>query len=64
MRGDETIVPVAAVALMVFVASWVAAWGTHIIVCILTHQWLLLIAGAIVFPVGIVHGYSIWFGVW
>jgi len=29
-----------------------AAWVTHIIVCLLKAQYLLLIAGAFVFPVG------------
>jgi hypothetical protein len=41
-----------------------AAWGTHIVVCIKTGQYLLLIAGAIAFPVGIVHGFGIWFHFW
>lgn len=42
----------------------IAAWGTHVITCINEGQWLLLIAGAIVFPVGIVHGVGIWLGFW
>lgn len=42
---------------------WVsAAWLTHVVVSIKTASWLLLIAGAIVFPVGCVHGTGIWFG--
>lgn len=45
------------------VASWVP-WGYHIIVCIQTSQWLLLIAGAIMPPIGIVHGIGAWFGAW
>lgn len=44
--------------------AWVAlAWLTHVVVCISTSKWLLLIAGAIVFPVGCVHGTGYWFGV-
>jgi hypothetical protein len=41
-----------------------AGWTTHIIVCIQTSQWLLLIAGAIAAPVGVVHGWGLWFGAW
>lgn len=41
-----------------------AAWLTHIIDTISDGEWLLLIAGAIAFPVGIIHGIGIWFGVW
>lgn len=40
-----------------------AAWLTHVIVCIKTAAWGFLIAGALFFPVGIVHGVGIWFGV-
>lgn len=41
-----------------------AAWLTHVIVCIKTTSWLFLIAGAICFPVAVVHGTGIWFGTW
>lgn len=40
-----------------------AAWLTHVIVCLLQAKYLLLIAGAIIFPVGIIHGFGLWFGV-
>lgn len=44
--------------------AWVfAAWLTHVVVSIKTASWFLLIAGAIVFPVGCIHGTGIWFGV-
>jgi hypothetical protein len=43
---------------------WVlAAWMTHVVVSIQTAKWLLLLVGAIFFPVGCVHGTGIWFGV-
>lgn len=47
-----------------FVAAiWVAAaWLTHVVVSIQTAKWLLLLVGAIFFPVGCVHGTGIWFG--
>jgi hypothetical protein len=41
----------------------IAAWVTHITVCLLSAKYLLLIAGALVFPVGVIHGIGIWFGV-
>jgi len=43
---------------------WVAAaWLTHVVASIQTAKWLLLLVGAIFFPVGCVHGTGIWFGV-
>ena len=41
-----------------------AGWVTHIIVCIQNEQWVLLIAGALAFPIGVVHGIGQWFGIW
>jgi len=43
--------------------SIVAAWLTHIIHCLLTAKYLLLIAGAFIAPVGVIHGVGLWFGV-
>jgi hypothetical protein len=42
----------------------VAAWLTHVIVCLKLAKWGFLIAGALFFPIGIVHGIGIWFGAW
>jgi hypothetical protein len=42
----------------------IAAWATHVIYCIDTERWGFLVAGAIAFPVGIIHGIGIWFGTW
>lgn len=43
---------------------WVfAAWLTHVVTCLSTAKWGFLIAGAIFFPVGCVHGTGIWLGV-
>lgn len=36
----------------------------HIINCLLDERWVFLIAGLVAFPVAIVHGLGIWFGVW
>jgi hypothetical protein len=48
----------------VIIIAPLAAWMTHVITCISTEAWGFLIAGAIFFPVGIVHGVGIWMGVW
>ena len=41
-----------------------AAWLTHIIDCLRDGEWGFLIAGAIMFPIAVVHGIGIWFGFW
>src|SRR5690349_9286250 len=38
-----------------------AAWLTHVVTCLADGLWGFLIAGAIVFPIGIIHGVMIWF---
>lgn len=55
----KTIIALLATALTIF-----AAWVTHIVVCLQTAAWGFLIAGALVFPIGIVHGIGVWFGAW
>lgn len=40
----------------------VAAWFTHIIVCLDEEKWGFLIGGAILVPIAVVHGVGIWFG--
>lgn len=40
----------------------IAAWVTHVLVCIKAAAWLFLIGGAIAFPIGVIHGVGIWFG--
>ena len=46
------------------VIAFIAAWITHIVVCLAVGKWGFLIAGAPFFPIAIVHGFGIWFGVW
>ena len=41
-----------------------AAWVQHIHTCFTEERWGFLVAGAICFPVAIVHGVGIWLGVW
>ncbi len=42
----------------------VTAWFTHLYVCFTSAAWGFLIAGAIFFPVAIIHGFGVWFGIW
>lgn len=51
------------IAIMIFIAFF-AAWITHIITCFSDDRWGFLIAGALFFPVAIIHGVGIWFGAW
>ena len=48
----------------IFGLASLAAWFTHLFVCFTDDRWGFLIAGAIMFPIAIVHGVGIWFGFW
>lgn len=39
-------------------------WLIHVITCLNAAKWGFLIAGALFFPIGIIHGLGIMFGVW
>lgn len=39
-----------------------AAWITHIVFCLSTGAWGFLIAGALLFPIAVIHGMLVWFG--
>lgn len=45
-----------------FVVGVVMAWITHVVVCIQTSSWVLLVIGIFVPPIGLVHGVGSWFG--
>jgi|JI6StandDraft_1071083.scaffolds.fasta_scaffold516512_2 hypothetical protein len=50
---------------LVGIAIWlaiIAGWITHIVVAISAKAWLFMIVGALIFPVAVVHGWSVWFG--
>lgn len=49
---------------VIFLLVLLAAWGTHIVVCLKTGAWGFLIAGALVFPIAWIHGIGSWFGLW
>lgn len=39
-------------------------WLQHLYTCFTEGLWGFLIAGAIFFPIGIIHGWGIWLGFW
>jgi hypothetical protein len=39
----------------------VIAWLNHIFTCFAEGMWGFLIAGALFFPIGILHGFYLWF---
>lgn len=43
------------------VGASIMAWLTHIIICFAYGMWGFLIAGALFFPIGILHGFYLWF---
>ena len=47
---------------LVFIVWFIGAWLTHVVVCLAGAKWGFLIAGAIMFPIGIIHGTGIWLG--
>lgn len=49
---------------LVWAALLVGGWGQHVYSCFTEGRWGFLIAGALAFPVGIVHGWGIWLGWW
>jgi hypothetical protein len=45
----------------IFLLACVFAWFTHIFTCFAEGLWGFLLAGAIMFPIGILHGFYLWF---
>jgi len=60
MKSIGIVAAVAASFSALFVAM--AAWVTHVIVCIKTASWILLLFGCVVAPIGVIHGIGVWFG--
>jgi len=47
-----------------FVALTTAGMCQHLYSCINDGAWLFLILGGLVSPIGVAHGWGIWFGWW
>lgn len=53
---EDLIVPVLGI--------WVvAAWLTHVVICIKSASWALLFLGTFIFPISFVHGTGAWLGI-
>lgn len=48
-------------SIVIFV-TLIAAYITHIVVCLAAHAWALMIVGALIVPVAFVHGFATWLG--
>lgn len=48
---------------IILVLISIAAWFTHVIKCLMVGKYILLLAGGIIFPIGIIHGVGVWLGV-
>lgn len=55
---------VAISAVLLFAIVCASAWITHIVECLQEGEWGFLIAGALVFPIAVIHGIGVWFGFW
>ena len=67
MAGRGSFFTLGATAFLFWAAitiTTIAGWITHVVWCIKNEQFLFLIAGAIAAPVGIIHGWGLWFGWW
>lgn len=54
----------ALIAMLICMVGCLAAWVTHVITCISTASYIFLVAGAICAPIGAIHGFGIWLGIW
>ena len=48
---------------LALILTTIAAWITHVIVCIKASAWILLAFGCIAAPVGVIHGIGVWLGI-
>lgn len=62
MKNEKGYGEVAAILYLTIFVWSIAAWLTHVVVCLKAGSWGFLIAGAILAPIGVIHGTGIWFG--
>jgi len=55
---------IAGLLMLSFYVSIVAGFVQHIITCIKEEAVLFLTIGVILPPVGVIHGWGIWLGIW
>lgn len=54
----------AIIAYVAFFVAGLAGWIHHLVICFTEREWGFLIAGALYFPVAVIHGWGRWFGWW
>lgn len=59
----DYVVSAAVYIILGLVLAIIAAWITHVVVSIKTSAWFLLLFGILAPPVGVIHGFGVWFGV-
>ena len=47
---------------LLLIVAMIPAWITHVVYSITNELWVVLVVGAVVPPVGVIHGFMIWFG--
>ena len=62
--GGEVAFGLGCILQFVFFVVCVGGWFQHLYTCFNQHLYGFLIAGAIFFPIAIIHGWGIWFGWW
>ena len=55
---------VSSVLVTLFVFLVAGGWLQHLYTCFNTGRWGFLIAGALFFPIAVIHGWGLWLGVW
>jgi hypothetical protein len=48
----------------VYLLAPLAALSQHVLTCVATGRWGLLVAGVVFFPVAVLHGIGTWLTVW
>jgi len=64
---EDILKALVALGFIPIIAAWllaIAAWVTHVVVCIKASAWILLLFGCVIAPVGVIHGVGVWLGVW
>lgn len=61
LDGAMLLIPAAFFGLIL---ASLGGWIQHVYTCITDEAWGFLIAGAIFFPIAVVHGWGIWLGIW
>lgn len=62
MKNENGSITTEAIFGLLLLAWAISSWITHVVTCLNEESWGFLIAGAIMAPIGMIHGTGIWFG--